>query len=122
MSGPKFPPVRREHTGDPQADRMQSARDDLAKILQRCPFLFGRAIRVQLMAFTNKVVKHKLGVPAACIVIRRSTSVAALYEVPTDPHDDDNQLVLGADVDSTWDLWFYPRINLIVDPATGQSP
>jgi hypothetical protein len=121
MAGPKRTADRREHTGDAQADRMQSVPNELVAMLRRCPFVVGRLVTVRFTAFTTKVVFHRLGVPAACIVVRRSEGSGTIYEVPATTHDPKNSLPLQCDTTSTWDLWFYPRSSRPIDNTTGQS-
>lgn len=125
MAGPKIPVRTRNLTGDPVQDRIDAARDELADMLRRCPFLFGKLVSVKLETTTTKVVNHRLGVPAAFIVIRYDYFGAATYpalvEATVAGIDLNNQLAILANTACKLDLWFYPRSSLPIDPATGQS-
>lgn len=123
----KAPPFSREHTGDPQLDRMQGQRNELAQLLRLCPFVQGRLVSVSFSGGVYQTVTHKLGVPAACFVIRQNYDAAALgYELSENPSqtglDQNNQLSLGTSAAVKLDLWFYPRASKQIDPTTRHSP
>lgn len=121
MRGPKRVPERREHTGAASADRMQAVPSEIVSLLKRCPFIVGRLVTVTFAAFTTKLVYHRLGVPAACMVVRQSEDAGILTEILATTHDEKSALPLQCSADGTFDLWFYPRASRPVDAATGQS-
>lgn len=127
MSGPKIPARVRNLTGDPVQDRIDASRDELADLLRRCPFFFGRIVSVNFTAATPKLVTHRLGTPAACFVVRQDYGGAAAYpaliEAPltTALGDESHQLGLLCEATCTLDLWFYPRASRPIDANTGQS-
>ncbi len=127
MSGPKGLPERREQTGDAGLDRVDQAREDLANALRFNPFLRGRLVSVRFVSGVRKVVRHGLGVAAACMVVRLNydnVGSGPLFAESTDRTtgvDPTQQLALLAHVDCDVDLWFYARASKDIDARQGQS-
>lgn len=121
MAGPRQLPVKREHTGSAPMDRVQSQASDVTVRLRACPFFAGKLVSVQFAAGVTKVVYHRLGTAAACMVIRAPSDAAVIFEDLTAAHDEDVALPLQSSADVTVDLWFYPRSSKPIDSATGQS-
>ncbi len=125
------PTYRNEQTGNAPLDRMQSVMRDLVAALRLIPFLWGgRLVTVHFTAGgAQKVVRHGLGVPAACFVLRLNYDAAAGMAGPTFAEwmpqpttiDPKQQIALVADNVCTCDLWFYARASKPLDPQQGQS-
>lgn len=118
MPGPKRVDGVREQTGNVVLDRAQQTALDVARQAQRCPFLVGKAKRVRFAANTQRIVSHRLGVPAACVIIRHNSegvAFPALREGAQTGLDGDNQLALLTNLACVLDLWFYPRLQLEVE-------
>jgi len=122
---PRPLPQRREYLKDPALARVDQAREDLARQLSACPFLRGRLISVSFASNTRTVVRHDLGVAAACMIIRQDYSDGVSYGrlVESDIRDatPTKNLALVYEVGGTLDLWFYPRASKPVDAGQGQS-
>jgi hypothetical protein len=111
--GPRRVDGIREQTGDPQNDRSQRTALDLARQMQRCPFLLGTAKRVRLVVGTPRTIAHKLGTPAGLIVLHYDSNGPVVNIRPTIAAsqvllDQDYQMSVIADATCTAYLWFYP--------------
>lgn len=117
---------RNEHTGSAPLDRIQANVRTLIERLKLVPFLFGgRLVSVTFAAATRKEVRHDLGTPAACIVVRLNYDSAQngprFAEHATRAADERTHLALVADAACTVDLWFYARASKALITASGQS-
>lgn len=128
MVAPRALPQRRNFTEDPQVARVDQAREDLTRVLSACPFLRGRLISVTFSGGVRKLVRHGLGVAAACIVIRQDYNTAgggpfygSLLEYQNNGVDLTQNLGLIHDVSCVLDLWFYPRASKTINAGQGQS-
>lgn len=117
-------PMRREHTGDAAADRMQRVAQQVAEQVGACPFISGRLKSLTFTAATALTVNHGLGTPAGWIVVRGNYdgtgNVARLAESGTSYQaalDQRNQISLVSDANCTVDIWFYPRASKV-----GEAP
>lgn len=126
MPSPKFA-LKREHMANRQLDAVQQARNELAGALNDCPFIRGRLISVKLPGFnTYSVVTHKLGTPAAFMIVRHDYGGLEAGARPSEAADQsgidpNNQIRITSTNTATVDLWFYPRASQTID-STGQSP
>ncbi len=127
MVAPKTLPQRREFLADPQLARVDQAREDLSRTIAMCPFLRGRLVSVTFAANTRKVVRHGLGVAAACLLIRQNYATAASKPALTEDADQTTncdakqQLAMQASTACSVDLWFYSRASVTIDASQGQS-
>ena len=127
MAAPRAIPQRREVTDDSSLGRVDQAREELANALRNCPFLRGRLVSVDFpTGGARKVVRHGLGVAAACIIVRQNyetvtATYASIIEYQNEGVDLTQNLALISDVTSRVDLWFYPRSSKPIDAAQGQS-
>lgn len=121
------PTFRKEQTGNPALDRIQAVVSDLIVALRTIPILWnGKLVSVVFAGGVRKVVRHGLGVAAACIVVRQnydltSVTYGRLLEFQNDGVDLTKNLALISDINATYDLWFYPRSSKPIDSAQGQS-
>lgn len=126
------PGHRNEQTGGAGLDRIQANVRAFIASLRLVPFLFGgKLVSVTFTAGgAQKIVRHGLGVAAACFPIRWNYHAAAAMNGPTfaewvpqpttvDPRE---SLALVASAACTVDLWFYPRASKTIDANLGQSP
>ncbi len=127
MAQPKSLPQSKTYSDDPKLAAVDQALDELTRTLAMCPFLRGRLVSVTFPAATRKVVRHGLGVAAACFVIRMNYDPA--QNSPTFTEDDDQttscdskqQIALIASAVCKVDLWVYPRASRDIDTRQGQS-
>lgn len=113
----ELPPYKFHSTGNAVLDRIQNNVRDLISALRMIPFLLqGRLVSCTFKTGVQKNVRHGLGVPAACIVIRQNydPGIAAVRIGEFGPDiqstiDQREFLALGTDADAILDLWFYPR-------------
>jgi hypothetical protein len=97
----------REHTGDPQLDRMQAELGKLRAILANCPFLEGALVEDVLVDTTATFVRHRLGrVPKGVIVLRSSNDSAIGFSA-TQNTDMSMGVDLKASFPSICTLWFW---------------
>jgi hypothetical protein len=111
MSGSKNLPDVRVHTGDRQMESIQRAREDVAQVVNDCPFIRGKAVRgVLFAAGVGRLVTHRLGYRPKGYLITRNygLNVANVVgESGTIPADPNNQIWLLTTVNATVDLWFF---------------
>lgn len=127
MKGPRPFNQRTEPQAGRQLNDADRARAELARLLNRIPFLAGgRPISVRFVAATAKTVKHGLGTPATFIVIRPNydgtANNPAFREGDQTGLDANTQLAIVASTNCDVDLWFYPRSSQPIDATAGQSP
>jgi nitroreductase len=123
---PQAPSQRNEQTGSTTLDRIQAVLGDLIAAVRQIPFLWnGRLVSVRFVAATRKEVRHALGVPAACLVVRQNYDSASasvrLSESATRASNERQNLALVADANCVLDLWFYPQASKSIDANQGQS-
>ncbi len=127
MVAPKTLGKERTFTGDIGTDSIDQSRADLADVLRLCPFIRGRLVSVRFAAGVRKVVRHGLGVSAACIVVRPNYDGSGLpSRISEDADattgvDTRQQIALLSDETCAVDLWFYPRPSRTIDARQGQS-
>jgi hypothetical protein len=127
MAAPKTLPQTRTFSEDFTLASIDQSREDLVRILAMCPLLRGRLVSVTFPAATRKIVRHGLGVAAACFVVRMNYDPA--QNSPTFTEDDDQatdcdktqQIAIIASAVCSVDLWFYPRASKDIDARQGQS-
>ena len=128
MVAPKvIPRGQATYTADYTVSSIDRSREDLARMLALCPFIQGRLVSVRFVAGTRKVVRHGLGVAAACIVVRMNYDPAEAGPAFAEDSDQSTgvdktkQLALVASTACDCDLWFYARASLPIDAGQGQS-
>lgn len=97
----------REHTGNPQLDRIQSEIARLRTIITACPFIAGALVEAEDLTTSPKLVAHRLGRAPRGVIVVKASPDAAIGLSAAQPADTATHVNVESSATATASLWFW---------------